>query len=264
MTTQQEDPIPKTVIEWNSYLKSTGSKAPAGKWHKNWGRENYSPRVKEANILPRSPLLSSHTKWWVGRSFAICSPHGSPSSCHEWISTRCWTPGTATDTVLATSPILVARHGCQDAEADQLMWAMHPTLRQSYQSPKCDWSLLPHLWSCYMFTLPPLRLWWSWINPQTWLSFWSFVTILWNTSCHMWLLITLQTLLLCFCGKDTSQSLEHQPSSWATDRANFESSIIRELCKLMGIQKVRTSPYHAQTNGQKEQAHQMLICMIGK
>ena len=32
----------------------------------------------------------------------------------------------------------------------------------------------------------------------------------------------------------------------------------------MGIWKVRTSPYHAQTNGQVEQAHQMLMHMIGK
>ena len=46
--------------------------------------------------------------------------------------------------------------------------------------------------------------------------------------------------------------------------ANFESNIIRELCELMGIYKVRVLPYHAQTNGQVEQAHQMLICMIGK
>ena len=34
--------------------------------------------------------------------------------------------------------------------------------------------------------------------------------------------------------------------------ANFESNIIRELCELMGMWKVRTSPYHAQTNGQVE------------
>ena len=46
--------------------------------------------------------------------------------------------------------------------------------------------------------------------------------------------------------------------------ANFASIIIRDLCKLMGIKKVRTSPYHTQTNGQVEQAHQMLMCMIGK
>ena len=32
----------------------------------------------------------------------------------------------------------------------------------------------------------------------------------------------------------------------------------------MGIQKVRTSPYHAQTNGQLEGAYQMLMHMIGK
>ena len=41
--------------------------------------------------------------------------------------------------------------------------------------------------------------------------------------------------------------------------ANFESNIIRELCKLMGIRKVRTSSYHAQSNGQVEQAHQTLM-----
>ena len=46
--------------------------------------------------------------------------------------------------------------------------------------------------------------------------------------------------------------------------ANCESNIIKELCKLMGIQKVRASSYHAQTNGQVECAHQMFMCMIGK
>ena len=46
--------------------------------------------------------------------------------------------------------------------------------------------------------------------------------------------------------------------------AKFESNIFRELCELMGIQKVRTSPYDAQTNGQMEWAHQTLMHMIGK
>ena len=46
--------------------------------------------------------------------------------------------------------------------------------------------------------------------------------------------------------------------------ASFESNIIRELCKLMGIKKVKTSPYHAQINSQVDQACQMLMHMIGK
>ena len=37
--------------------------------------------------------------------------------------------------------------------------------------------------------------------------------------------------------------------------ANFESNIIRELCKLTGIQNVETSFYHAQTNEQVEHTH---------
>ena len=50
-------------------------------------------------------------------------------------------------------------------------------------------------------------------------------------------------------------------SDWG---ANFESNFIRELCEVKGIQKVRTSPYHDQTNGQVEWVHQMLMCMIRK
>ena len=47
-------------------------------------------------------------------------------------------------------------------------------------------------------------------------------------------------------------------------RTNFESNIIRELCEHMGMRKVRTLPYYAQTNGQVEWAHQTPMCMIGK
>ena len=46
-------------------------------------------------------------------------------------------------------------------------------------------------------------------------------------------------------------SIFRAPAKLLNNRgANFESNIIRELCKLMGIKKVKTSPYHAETNGQ--------------
>ena len=44
----------------------------------------------------------------------------------------------------------------------------------------------------------------------------------------------------------------------------FMGHIISQLCDLYGVQKLRTLPYHAQTNGQVEHMNQMIICMIGK
>ena len=44
----------------------------------------------------------------------------------------------------------------------------------------------------------------------------------------------------------------------------FMGNIITHLCDLYGVQKLRTSPYHAQTNGQVECMNQMIIRMIGK
>ena len=46
--------------------------------------------------------------------------------------------------------------------------------------------------------------------------------------------------------------------------ANFTSTLVEELCSAFGIQKSRTTAYHAQCNGQVEHFHQMLFCMIGK
>ena len=43
----------------------------------------------------------------------------------------------------------------------------------------------------------------------------------------------------------------------------FMGHIITHLCDLYGVQKLRTSPYHAQTNGQVKRMNQMIICMIG-
>ena len=44
----------------------------------------------------------------------------------------------------------------------------------------------------------------------------------------------------------------------------FTGHVITHLCELYGVQKPRTSPYHAQTNGQVERMNQTIIRMIGK
>ena len=55
------------------------------------------------------------------------------------------------------------------------------------------------------------------------------------------------------------------PAKLLSDRgANFTSAFVEELCAAFGIQKCRTTAYHAQCNGQVERFHQMLFHMIGK
>ena len=44
---------------------------------------------------------------------------------------------------------------------------------------------------------------------------------------------------------------------------NFESQLVADLCELMGVQKIWTSPYHLQTNGQCERFNSTLINMLG-
>ena len=44
----------------------------------------------------------------------------------------------------------------------------------------------------------------------------------------------------------------------------FTGHIITHLCELYGAQKLRPSPYHAQTNGQVKRMNQTIIRMIGK
>ena len=44
----------------------------------------------------------------------------------------------------------------------------------------------------------------------------------------------------------------------------FMGHLISNLCELYGVQKLRTSPYHAQTNGQVERMNQTIIRMISK
>ena len=41
-------------------------------------------------------------------------------------------------------------------------------------------------------------------------------------------------------------------------------TIIEELCKILGIQQLWTTPYHPQTNGLVERSHQMIMHIIEK
>ena len=55
------------------------------------------------------------------------------------------------------------------------------------------------------------------------------------------------------------------PARLLSDRgANFMSSVINEMCKILGVKKLQTMPYHPQTNGLVERSHQTIMRMIGK
>ena len=45
---------------------------------------------------------------------------------------------------------------------------------------------------------------------------------------------------------------------------SFTATVVEDLCTLYGVKKLRTSSYHAQTNGQVECMNQTLIRLIGK
>ena len=55
------------------------------------------------------------------------------------------------------------------------------------------------------------------------------------------------------------------PARLLSDRGtSFTSSIIEELCKILGIQQLWTMPYHPQTNGLVERSCHRIMHMIGK
>ena len=55
------------------------------------------------------------------------------------------------------------------------------------------------------------------------------------------------------------------PARLLSDRsANFMSSVINEMCMILGMKKLQTTPYHPQTNELVERSHQTIMQMIRK
>ena len=54
------------------------------------------------------------------------------------------------------------------------------------------------------------------------------------------------------------------PEQFISDQGrNFESDLIHELCKIAGVKKLHTTPYHPQSNGQCERFNSTLCNMLG-
>ena len=54
------------------------------------------------------------------------------------------------------------------------------------------------------------------------------------------------------------------PEKFISDQGrNFESDLIKELCKIAGVKKLHTTPYHPQGNGQWERFNSTLCNMLG-
>ena len=53
------------------------------------------------------------------------------------------------------------------------------------------------------------------------------------------------------------------PQALLTDQGtNFESSLVQNLCKYFGVKKLRTSPYHPETDGQTERLNRTILEML--
>ena len=51
--------------------------------------------------------------------------------------------------------------------------------------------------------------------------------------------------------------------AYTATREGTESSVIKKLCALAGIQKTQTTPYHLMGNGSVERFNQTLLNMLG-
>ena len=194
VTTQQEDPILKTAIEWISGQKVEDLKHLLGDDTNTEEGKTILLRAKEANALPRSPLPSPYLLLVNGKKFcAICGPQGSLGSCHEWMSLWCWTPRPTVDTVLAAWPVLAAKEWLLRCRR-QLAAVKQCTQHKGIHGKASLWPIivtapleLLHIHFTSIETMMELDQ-----PPNSGECFGLLMTTLWSTLWHIWPQINLQ------------------------------------------------------------------------
>ena len=66
------------------------------------------------------------------------------------------------------------------------------------------------------------------------------------------------------CTTNISATMGSQGHLMSDQGKEFCNNILKEMCYYLNIKKVRTMPYHPQSNGTVERVHQMLRRMISK
>ena len=159
--------------------------------------------------------------------------------------------------------LLVARHGHSDAEGDQQPWVMHQTWRHLCQGPH-----VAHHCN-YTFRVATCWLYQHWDHngfgstPKHGEPVGLFHHLTKHIMAYMTPIQTAKTVAK-FLDKDTSQLLEHWPSSWVINGPTLKATSSERFVSLWGYGRLGLPTYHAQSNGQVEWAYQTLMHMIGK
>ena len=88
-------------------------------------------------------------------------------------------------------------------------------------SPKRGWGPAKRTWKLWQSSLCPKL---TWKSEPFWAWWGTICNSSRNTLWYMWPQTKLQKLLLGFCGGDISQSSEHQPSFWVTEKPTSKAT----------------------------------------
>ena len=206
------------------------------------------------------PVLN--TQRWDWRSPALCGPQGS-SCCHfEQVPLRCRSWGTWPYPVLVGA-LLVARYDQPDAAVYQVLHSLLAAWGQFVQSAlhpivaTAPMDLLHIDLTSIEMTMELNRLP-KVTNVLVFEDHFTKHIIVYMTPDQ-----TAKTVIK-FLYQGYILILGALARLLSDHGANFMSSIIGKMCKLLGMKKLWTTPYHPQMNGSVERSHQTIMQMIGK